>query len=244
MPESINELAVGAGRSEVLREKLIQQQEELILRTASRVSYRYITKSDDEWSIALCAFSDAIDKYSLEKGNFIPFSQLLIKRALIDYHRSTAPYLTEISTSPFVLEGTEDLEEADSSEKAVYRAVSEQSIGRHEEKGIQEEIVCANDMLSAYGFRFYDLTECSPRQEKTKKECAKAIRHVLSQHTLFEELIKSGKLPIRKIASGSGVSKKVLDRYRKYLIMAILILQGDYPNLSEYLKYVWKEEEQ
>jgi N-acetylmuramoyl-L-alanine amidase len=37
------------------------------------------------------------------------------------------------------------------------------------------------------------------------------------------------------------VSKKFLDRCRKYIIMAILILDGDYPQLSEYLKFIRKE---
>ena len=53
-------------------------------------------------------------------------------------------------------------------------------------------------------------------------------------------LEKSRKLPIRALASGSGVSRKVLDRYRKYIIMAVLILNGEYPKLSEYLKFVRK----
>jgi RNA polymerase sigma factor len=36
----------------------------------------------------------------------------------------------------------------------------------------------------------------------------------------------------------SGVSRKTLDRYRKYIIMAALILSDDYPQIAEYLKFV------
>ena len=238
MSNSINELALAAKTDESQREALIQSHENLILKTASRASFRYITKSDDEWSVALCAFSDAIDKYQPEQGSFLPFSQMLMKRALIDYHRGTASHLTEISTSPFVLEGTD--EEPDEWEKSVYLAVVEQS-REGAERSLQEEITAANEMLQQYGFRFFDLTDCSPQQDKTKQECAKAIRYVLAQSGLLKELEKTRKLPIRAVAAGSGVSKKVLDRYRKYLIMAILILNGEYPQLSEYLKFVRKE---
>ena len=87
MTNSINSLAAAASGSDTAREAFIHQQEQMILKTASRASYRYITKSDDEWSVALSAFSEAIDKYDLSRGDFIPFSQMLIKRALIDYHR-------------------------------------------------------------------------------------------------------------------------------------------------------------
>lgn len=101
--------------------------------------------------------------------------------------------------------------------------------------------MAANEMLMRYGFRFFDLTECSPQQDKTRQECAKAIRFVLSRPDLLNELEKNKKLPIRTVAVGSEVSKKTLDRYRKYIIMAVLILNGDYPQLSEYLKFVRKE---
>ena len=238
MSNSINELALAAKNDGSQREALIQSHENLILKTASRASFRYVTKSDDEWSVALCAFSDAIDKYQPEQGSFLPFSQMLMKRALIDYHRSAASHLTEISTSPFVLEGID--EEPDDWEKSVYLAVAEQS-RESAERRLQEEITAANEMLQRYGFRFFDLTDCSPQQEKTKQECAKAVRYVLAQAELRKELEKTRKLPIRAIAAGSGVSKKILDRYRKYIIMAILILDGEYPRLSEYLKFVRKE---
>lgn len=242
MSYSVNDCAVAAAVSPSLREDFIRQQEQLILKTASRASYRYITKHDDEWSVALCAFSDAIDKYRPEQGDFIPFSRMLMKRALIDYHRSSAPHLTEISTSPFVLEGLNDAEETDDLDKSVYLAVVEQS-QEAADKSLQEEILAANELLQKYRFRFFDLTECSPQQEKTKQECARAIRSVLSQPDVFRKLEQKRKLPIREVAASSGVSRKTLDRYRKYIIMAVLILHGDYPQIAECLKFVWKEEQ-
>ena len=238
MSNPINNLALAARTDERQREALIRDQEPLILKTASRTSFRYITKSDDEWSVALCAFSEAINKYRPEQGDFLPFSQMLMKRALIDSHRHEASHLTEISTSPFVLEGTQD--EPDEWEKSVYLAVVEQS-RESTDRSLSEEITAANEMLQRYGFRFFDLTNCSPQQEKTRQECAKAIRFVLSRPDLLKELEKSRKLPVRALAAGSGVSRKVLDRYRKYIIMAVLILNGEYPKLSEYLKFVRKE---
>ena len=163
---------------------------------------------------------------------------MLIKRALIDYHRRAETHLTEISTSPFVLEGID--EDPDEWEKSVYLAVAKQS-RESADRSLQDEITAANEMLQRYGFRFFDLTDCSPQQEKTKQACAEAVRFVLSRPDLMQELKKTGKLPIRAIAAGSGVSKKLLDRCRKYIIMAILILDGDYPQLSEYLKFIRKE---
>ena len=242
MSNSINDLAAASADSESVREDFIRQQEQLILKTASHASYRYITKSDDEWAVALSAFSDAIDRYDLSRGDFLPFAQMLMKRALIDYHRSASSHLTEISTSPFVLEGIDDVEDESELDRSVYLAVVDQSRAVAD-RSLQDEILAANEMLQQYGFRFFDLTDCSPQQEKTKQECAKAVRYVLSQPDLLHELEKSRKLPIRAVTKGSDISKKTLDRYRKYIIMAILILNGDYPQLSDYLKFVRKEAE-
>ena len=55
------------------------------------------------------------------------------------------------------------------------------------------------------------------------------------------ELEKTHKLPIKSLSASSGIPRKTLDRYRKYLIMAVLVLNGDYPFLQEYLKFMKEE---
>lgn len=237
MHEPINELALAASSDERKRETLLIANEKTILRTASRASRKFITKSDDEWSVALCAFSRAIDLYTPSRGDFLPFAQMLIKRSLIDFYRKNNGSICEVPVEPRILEGNGDPEE---DTEGAYRTVVRDSI-RASDTSLREEILTVNDVLSGFGFRFYDLTECSPRQEKTKRECAAAIRYLLEQPLLLRELFKSGKLPIRVITDGAGVSKKTVDRYRKYLIMATVVLHGDYPHLQEYLKFVSKE---
>ncbi len=234
MSETVNQIAINASGNMDRREELIRSHEAMILRTASSVSHRYVDKSDDEWSVALCAFSRAIDLYSTEKGDFLPFAQMLIKRDLIDAYRAQKKTYCEVSVAPYVLEGEgEPGEDTDGAYLAVVKNSREA-----DDHSLRDDILAANELLSLYGFRFFDLTECSPRQDKTRKECARAIRTMLADPLLLSSLEKSRKLPIRALASASGVSHKTLDRYRKYIIMAVLILDGDFPQIAEYLKYV------
>ena len=98
-------LALRAQSDERAREELITRQEKNILRIASRAKHRFVTKSDDEWSIALFAFSRAIDTYRAEKGAFLPYAEKLIRNSLIDSGRAEARRAREISVPPDAFEG-------------------------------------------------------------------------------------------------------------------------------------------
>ena len=235
MQQTVNDAALRAKEDERAREELIQTHEQTILRTAAAVSRHYVGKSDDEWSVALCAFSHAIDIYDGTKGDFLPFAQMLIRRELVDAYRQEARHAGEMSVAPEVFDGSAEPEEDD---KSVYLAVVRESVAASE-RSLHDEIVAANTMLTEYGFRFFDLTECSPQQEKTRRECAAAIRGLLKDPPLLVSLLRQNrKLPMTELYRLSGVSRKTLDRYRKYIIMAALILSDDYPQLAAYLKFV------
>jgi len=238
MTACINQLALLAADDSLSREELIKEQEHNILRAASSACRRFVTKSDDEWSIALSSFSRAVDVYDEEKGDFLPFAQMLIKRDLIGHFRKQRRTACTVPVAPHVLEGSGEPEE---DTEGAYMAVAKQSM-EASDNGLRDEILAVNGMLEEYGFRFMDLTECSPRQDKTRSECAAAVRYLLADRALMDAMKKTGKLPMKQLVSGSGVSRKILDRYRKYVIAAALILDGDYPEISGYLKFIGEEE--
>jgi RNA polymerase sigma factor len=47
--------------------------------------------------------------------------------------------------------------------------------------------------------------------------------------------MRTGRLPLKKIKDFLKTPQKILERYRKYIITAILIAKGDYPGMYEYL---------
>ena len=58
-------------------EDFIRLHEAFILKSASKASRRFVTKSDDEWSIALLGFTEAIEKYNPERGSFLSYAGML-----------------------------------------------------------------------------------------------------------------------------------------------------------------------
>ncbi|MCR4611256.1 MAG: RNA polymerase sigma-I factor, partial [Lachnospiraceae bacterium] len=80
----LDQVALLAKQDDDQRQNFIQENEDLILRLASKACGSYVTKSDDYYSIALIAFNEAIDSYDEGKGKFTSFASLVIKRRILD----------------------------------------------------------------------------------------------------------------------------------------------------------------
>ena len=76
---------------------------------------------------------------------------------------------------------------------------------------------------------------------KTKKSCAKAVAFLLENKFAFLILRETKQLPMKAIEKGTNISRKVLERHRKYIIAATEIFVGDFPNLKEYMEYIKNE---
>ena len=63
-------------------EQLIVQYRPFILREAGIACRRFLTEEDDEWSVALNAFSQAVADYTADKGGFPAFARLVIRGGL------------------------------------------------------------------------------------------------------------------------------------------------------------------
>ncbi len=226
--------AVRAGQDAPFLEKFIAANEPFILRTASRCAGRRITREDDEYSIALLAFHEAVKGYDSASGPFGRFAALVIGRRLTDHHRSISRFNIEVPLAPYVFDGGMDPEEAD---VPVQLEVNTKIAYDSEySKGAVEEIQAADAEFRKYGFSFYELSKCSPHTQKTKKECALAVDKLLKTATLFAGLQNTGCLPVTALSNESGVPRKTLDRYRKFIIASALLLDGEYPALSYRLK--------
>ncbi|MEG2526451.1 MAG: sigma factor [Oscillospiraceae bacterium] len=219
------------------RDALIHEYKPFILKCASDCSKHYITDADDEWSIALMAFAEALEKYSRREGHFLSFAKLVIRRRLYDYFDANQKFRSEISVSPSMFSGEAEDEEDVTD---VYLQVKERLVCEPETSAA-DEIEYANSVFSSYGFSFYDLTTCSPKAEKTKKSCAKAAAYILKNPILVGEMRQSHQLPMKIISDNTGVPRKVLERHRKYIIAAVELLSGEYPCLAEYLRPIREE---
>lgn len=234
----IDETAILAAKDDEVLSDLLKSQKWFILGCAFRTSKRFITTSDDEWSIAIMAFSDAVHTYNFSKGSFLKYAETCIQWRLIDYHRIEQKHNPEESVDPYVftVEPTEGKGAYHDQIRVVLKLATRQDLA------VKDEIEAVNAEFQKFGFSFYDLAECSPKSHKTKTACRQAVRCILAYPAIRDELYDKKQLPQKKIQTYTGLPLKLLEHHRNYIIAAVEILSGEYPCLEEYVSFIRKEE--
>ncbi|MTI96569.1 MAG: RNA polymerase subunit sigma [Firmicutes bacterium] len=231
--EDIDGNAVRAQSDRAYCDSFISKFEPFILQTAHKVTGRFITKSDDQWSVSLLAFHEAIKSYSSDKGMFIPFARLVIQRRLHDYLKGQSKYYPETAVNPIYF-GNDVIKEQNV--PVNLQILRKTSITPDDSANL--EIQALATTLEEYGFSFFDLINASPKAKKTRAVCAKAVLYLLRNQDQLNKLRESKMLPLKEIQKGLTIPRKLLERHRKFIITAVEILDGSYPILSEYLKFI------
>lgn len=216
------------------RELLIQKFTPFILRVASGMTGRYIkVGQDDEVSIGMMAFDEAISNYRSEKGvSFISFAETVIKRRLIDHFRKEGRNSKLIPFSSL-----EKKEEGDENPTLV--AEVEQSKANYaaklESEERQAEIIHYSKVLAQYGISFSELVEVSPKHDDARLR-AMSVAWIIAGNTRYRSFLQEKKsLPLKQLEQEVKVSRKTLERQRKYIIAVALILIGEFHYLREYI---------
>ena len=241
--DDLRELVLAARQDEDRFTDLVAREKSWILRCASDASHHYVSDSDDAWSVALMAFHEAVQSYDGTKGSFKALASVVIKRRVVDHLRSEGRHNAEINVMPGAFNGELEEEEASGVNLAVQRQVADNSMGDSPEDRAartRDEIEAVQAILKEYGFSFFDLTECSPKAEKTKKSCGQAVRTLVASAVLMALMRLKRMLPIKELSAESGVVRKILERHRKYIIAAAEILDGDFPILASYMDSIRK----
>ncbi|WP_064092326.1 RNA polymerase sigma factor SigI [Rossellomorea aquimaris] len=231
--QTLEEVAIQIQQGdEQLLNEIIDDYKPFIKKTVSSVCKRYIYESDDEFSIGLIAFHEALLKYNSQRGaSIISFSEIIIKRKVIDYIRKNGRY-KDISIDMSLLEDEED------SPGLTFEQVASVDEYERQEETIKrrEEIRSFQEQLSQYKLSFQDIVEQSPKHEDARLNAIEIAKTVVDSQELLQYLFEKKRLPIKMLEKQVVVSRKTIERNRKYIIAISLIIVGDYVYLKDYLK--------
>lgn len=222
---------------EHIREEMIERYLPFILKTTSRLCKRYVRLGlDDEVSIALVAFNEALNKYDVKQNtSFFTFAESVMSRRIIDFFRKKNRENKEIPWSAITGE-----DEGNDSAYQLDRLTWEQACSRQFEDEIgamrREEILEYQQELQYYGINLRDLAESSPKHQDARVAAFEVACLISENEKFYKHLTKHRMLPMKELENEVKVSRKTLERQRKYIIALTVILKGEFYYLSDYLE--------
>jgi RNA polymerase sigma factor len=215
------------------RDTLIRDFTPFVLRVASQALGRYLRPgSDDEVSVALIAFNQAIDAYRDGRGSFLAFAETVIRRRLIDFHRRQRRG-QEVPLSDLEAEDDEGHVEAPVLDQVARATWAMQQ----EEEDRRLEIREFDAVLADFGITFRDLAANCPKHRDARDRAMAVARLVASDPDLRTHLLKRRELPMKDLAERARESRKTLERHRRYIVAVSLILvrREEWPHLAQYV---------
>lgn len=217
----------------ILRNQLLRDYQPFVAKCASKLCKRYIDPTrDDEFSIALSAFNEAMDHFAPAQGSsFLSFAETVIRRRLIDFIRKEQKYRDQIPLTSFEIEDDEG--------QGVNPVEIQASVERYdvdqEAEDRRLEIIQFNQTLQEYGITMSDLVEGCPKHSDSRNMLLGIGRLIAGREEWAKHLREKKTLPIKELLTEVNVARKTLERNRKYIIAVAIIQMDNFYHLREYL---------
>lgn len=224
----LNKRVLEIRKNEEELNKFIEEYKPFVIVATEKALNRYVDcKNDEEWSIALLAFNEAIKSYEVQKGNFLSFAQMVIKMRLIDHFRKEVKHKKVI----YINKEINEEDEIDLSEKQALEEFKERNLSEFRSLEIKQ----LTKELAEWDITFNDLVKASPKRNSTRKIYNEIINFILTNKEALEYMLKKKYIPIAEIEKGTSIPRKKIERARKYIISVIVIKLGDYEHIQEYI---------
>lgn len=217
----------------------VNEYKPFISATVSRVLGRFVEYGkDEELSVALSAFVEAIRGFDKAKGAFLSFARLVIKKRLIDFFRKENHYKEHVTLNEGISTGRSD---GDTGECAENDYSAKASIEHYNDDKLNEyrrlEIIELKNQLKAWDLTFQDVVTSSPKHSKLREIYREAVYCVLCNPDIVKVILNKKYLPIAEIEKISKIPRKKLERGRNYIIASVLILSGDYEYIRDFVEW-------
>lgn len=231
---ALNELVLKAKRGDkkVMNDLLIAFTP-FMKKTASFVCKRFVDEHDDEFSIAMSGFHEAVLQFSPgENSSLTTFSHLIIKRRLFDHFRKEATRNDAIH-----LVKAEDETTGSDAQHYVFKQSSIASYSREQQAAERrEEIMEYTKLLKDYGLSFHELAMSSPKHADSRKTAIHIAQIIAETPEFYTYLMANKRLPMKELETTVEVSRKTIERHRRHIIAVTLLLNSQFVYVKEYIK--------
>ena len=203
--------------------ELIEEYIPFIIKTISKFTNRYVNiENDEEYSIGLLSFYEAVQKYNNDKGPFLPFAQLVITSRLKNYYNKENKHNVHISIDSMEEEGI-------SIKEKLSNPIEDKSELIYEMDQLKKEI-------NMFGFSLDDLVDEAPKHADTRANALNLSQKVSEDKPLVDFMYTKKRLPIKQISLKYRVTQKVIKGSKKFIITGIIIFYKNFRNLKLWIK--------
>ena len=203
--------------------QFIEEHFPFIINSISKVTKRYVSiENDEEFSIGILAFHEAMQKYSEDKGPFLPFANLVISSRIKNYLLKENKNLSNSSLESLKEEGIEFSEE-------ITNPIEDKDHLKHEIDNLKFH-------MKEFGFDLEDLVEDCPKHKKTRENAINLSEKVSNEKPLVDFMYEKKRLPIKRISLQFSVTEKIIKGSKKFIITVIILFDKNYRNLKLWIK--------
>lgn len=207
-------------------EEFIEKHIPFIISCISKFTGKYVSiENDDEYSIGMIAFVEAIEKYREEKGDFYAFSRLVIESRLKNFFEKENKNSKNKSIEDYkergidVLETLEKYDDEDTNREFTIKEINK----------LKEEI-------EEFGFGFEELVNEAPKHKDTRNKAIDISEKSSKEKDITDFMFMKKRLPIKKMSDKFEVSEKIIRKSKLFIITVIIILFRGYRNLKLWIK--------
>jgi len=202
--------------------ELIENHMPFIIKSISDVTGRYVScENDEELSVGLLGFHEAIERYDNEKGHFLSFAKLVIGSRIKNYLKGENKH-NNSSLEELLDKGLE---------------IKDEYLEQKEDNSILvEEITRLKTEISFFGFTLEDLVDEAPKQQATRKNAITLSEEISKDEEFTSFMYMKKRLPIKRIVLKFSVTEKVIKRSKKFIISVVIIIDKNLSALKNWIR--------
>lgn len=202
--------------------ELIENHMPFIIKSISDVTGRYVScENDEELSVGLLGFHEAIERYENEKGHFLPYAKLVIGSRIKNYLKGENKHRHS---------SLEDL-----TEKGI--EIKDEYLEQQEDNSILvDEIDRLKTEISSFGFTLEDLVNEAPKQQATRVNAISLSENISKEEEFTSFMYDKKRLPIKRIVLRFMVTEKVIKRSKKFIISVVIIIDKNLSALKNWIR--------
>jgi len=229
-PVDLDRRAVAARQSEAEVKVLIEEFLPFLRVRVSRYSMYFSEHlHEDILSTAMMALYEAIEKYDIDKGHFFPFADRVVRARIVDHVRKI---IKQENKTIYLGDNDENMMQS-----SAINVVSMRNYNEEQRRAqLAEEIESFISEIATWGITMETLAKGSPKHKELRKTYRVVIKEILKDPKIIQTIKLKHYFPIKAISEITGLPQKKLERARTYIIAVLIIKDGDYELLSDYIE--------